>query len=193
MPQTPPDPSTTPQRIAVIGAGPAGLAAAYTLAKAGQPVDVYEASDKVGGLSRSMALWGRRVDLGPHRFFSRDPRVNQLWLEVVGEDYYMVNRLTRIYYRRQFFYYPLQAMNALQRVGVLGATRAVLSYLRQRIAPVADDGSFENWVVRRFGRRLFNLFFKSYSEKLWGIPCSKLDADFAAQRIKKLLAGRGDC
>ncbi|MFW5659468.1 MAG: FAD-dependent oxidoreductase, partial [Bacteroidota bacterium] len=178
--------TNTANRVAVIGAGPAGLAAAYQLAKAGVAVDLYEASGQVGGLSKSIELWGRRVDLGPHRFFSRDPRVNQLWLEVVGKDYHMVERLTRIYYNGKLFYYPLQASNALRRIGPWEALRSIWSYGLQKISPVRDDGSFENWVVRRFGRRLFELFFKSYSEKLWGIPTSQLDADFAAQRIKKL-------
>ena len=174
------------QKVAVIGAGPAGLTAAYQLSKAGYQVDVYEAGDTVGGLARSLELWGQTVDLGPHRFFSSDKRVNALWLEVVGKDYRMVDRQTRIFYKRKFFNYPLKVWNAFKGLGVFETIRCLLSYFKQRIAPVKDDGSFENWVVRRFGRRLFNIFFKTYSEKLWGISCKELDADFAAQRIKKL-------
>jgi protoporphyrinogen oxidase len=172
-------------RVAVIGAGPAGLTAAYALTKVIPNVDVYEASDSVGGLARSIRLWGQTVDIGPHRFFSRDKRVNELWLEVVGSDYAMVNRLTRILYRGRFFQYPLQPMNALVNLGPAEAARCAASYARQRIIPRPADDSFEGWVSARFGRRLYEVFFKSYSEKLWGIPCHELDADFAAQRIKQ--------
>jgi protoporphyrinogen oxidase len=176
-------------RVAVIGAGPAGLTAAYQLAKAGVDVNVYEASDTVGGMARSFRLWGQTVDLGPHRFFSNDARVNRLWLEVVGQDYRMVNRLTRIYYKQRFFHYPLKPGNALWNMGLWEAARCLGSYLRERSAPSRPGGdgpaTFEDWVVGRFGRRLFEMFFKSYSEKLWGISCQDLDADFAAQRIKR--------
>ncbi|HVU88488.1 MAG TPA: FAD-dependent oxidoreductase [Pirellulales bacterium] len=175
-------------RVAVIGAGPAGITAAMRLAQGGADVVVYEAGDRVGGLARSLDLWGQRVDLGPHRFFSTDARVNRLWLDVVGRDYRMVDRLTRIHYRGRFFRYPLRPVNALANMGVLDASRVLASYLRERVAPSCDpkqDRSFESWIVSRFGRQLYDMFFKSYSEKLWGIPCSELDADFAAQRIKK--------
>ena len=173
-------------RVAVIGAGPAGLTAAYEIAKSGLDVDVYEASPYVGGMCRSFELWDQIVDLGPHRFFSSDPRVNRLWLEIADESYRLVDRTTRIYYKNKFFDYPLQATNAIKGLGLLEATRCVASYLRQYASPVKDDGTFESWVVSRFGRRLFEIFFKTYSEKLWGIPCTELDEDFAAQRIKKL-------
>jgi protoporphyrinogen oxidase len=177
-------------RVAVIGAGPAGITAAYQLAKAGCQVEVFEAEDAVGGMARSMELWGQRVDLGPHRFFSSDPRVNGLWHEVVGDDYRMVDRLTRISYNRRLFHYPLRPVNALWNMGLFEACRCVGSYLAQKRRPESTDGdSFESWVVQRFGRRLFEMFFKSYTEKLWGIPCSDLDADFAAQRIKKFSLG----
>ncbi len=176
-------------RVAVIGAGPAGLTAAYELSKFGFEVDVYEASPHVGGMSRSFELWDQTVDLGPHRFFSSDARVNRLWLEIAEDDYRMVDRLTRIYYNKNFFHYPLQPLNALQNLGFLKASQCVLSYLRQRIAPSTDTKTFESWVKRRFGSKLFSIFFKTYSEKLWGIGCDELDEDFAAQRIKKLSLG----
>lgn len=179
-------------RVAVIGAGPAGMTAAYQLAKGGADVEVFEASDAVGGLARTIELWGQRVDLGPHRFFSKDARVNRLWLEVVGRDYRMVDRLTRIYFQKRFFDYPLRAGNALVNMGLWNAAGCVGSYFREKIRPSfpADaEPSFESWVVRKFGRRLFEMFFKSYSEKLWGIPCQQLDADFAAQRIKRFSLG----
>ncbi|MBR29814.1 MAG: hypothetical protein CMN77_00775 [Spirochaetaceae bacterium] len=178
---------STNQKVAVIGAGPAGMSAAYCLARAGlKDVDVYEASDSVGGLARTIELWNQDVDIGPHRFFSSDKRVNELWLEVAQKDYKMVNRLTRIYYKKKFYYYPLKPFNALFNLGIFQALLCVLSYGKQRIAPTPEDGSFEAWVTRRFGKRLFRIFFKTYTEKLWGIPCEKLDSDFAAQRIKKL-------
>jgi len=179
-------------RIAVIGAGAAGITAAYELAKGGAEVDVFEASDTVGGLARSFDLWGQRVDLGPHRFFSNDLKVNKVWLEVVGRDYEMVDRLTRIYYKKKFFNYPLKATNALKNMGLLTAIHCVGSYLKEKVWPTyqADQNeTFESWVVGRFGRKLFEMFFKSYSEKLWGIKCEDLDADFAAQRIKKFSLG----
>lgn len=173
------------QSVAVVGAGPAGLTVAYQLAKAGISVEVFEAGIAVGGMARSFPLWGQIVDLGPHRFLSSDPRVNRLWLEVLGRDYDMVSRLTRIYYSQTFFHYPLQPFNALAGLGVIKAALCVASYAWSRINPPADTSSFDGWVVSRFGRRLYEIFFKSYSEKLWGIPCEQLDADFASQRIKK--------
>ncbi len=179
-------------RVGVIGAGPAGLAAAYELAKSGVTCEVFEASPWIGGMARSFPLWGQTVDLGPHRFFSTDPRVNRLWLEVVGSDYRMVERRTRILFRGGYYRYPLEAGNALLNMGPLQAARCVASFLGEKVAPSAPAGgveSFESWVVRRFGRRLYQMFFRSYSEKLWGIPCHELDADFAAQRIKKFSLG----
>ena len=170
-------------RIAVIGAGPAGMTAALQLSRRGAEVSVFEAGQRVGGLARSLDLWGQRVDLGPHRFFSTDARVNQLWLDIVGREYAMVDRLTRIYYRRRLFQYPLKPLNALWNMGLPDAAMCVTSYLKEQLRPgfqAKDDVSFESWIVRRFGRRLFEMFFKSYSEKLWGIPCSELSADFAA-------------
>jgi protoporphyrinogen oxidase len=181
-----------PRRVGVIGAGPAGLTAAYELAKAGVSVQVYEAGNGVGGLARTLERWGHKVDLGPHRFFSSDGRVNRLWLEVVGRDYRMIDRLTRILYRRRLFDYPLRAGNALWNMGFLDAARCLTSYLKQKLRPSsakADEPTFESWVIGRFGRRLFEIFFESYSEKLWGVSCQELDADFAAQRIKHFSLG----
>lgn len=177
------------KKVAVIGAGPAGITAAHELVKMGAEVEVFEASDSVGGMAKSIHLWGYTVDIGPHRFFSSDTRVNQAWLEVVGKDYEMVDRLTRIYYKKKFFYYPLKALNALGNLGLLEAALCFLSYLKEKVKPTKDDGSFESWVTRRFGSRLFRIFFKTYTEKLWGISCKDLDADFAAQRIKKFSLG----
>ncbi len=177
-------------KIAVIGAGPAGMTAAYKISEElGAKItslDLYELSGQVGGLSKSIDLWDQRVDLGPHRFFSHDTKINEVWLEVVGKDYDIVNRQTRIYYKQRFFDYPIRALNALKGLGLFEAARCMVSYLMERIAPTRDTSTFEGWVTSRFGKRLYTIFFKTYSEKLWGISCTDLDSDFAAQRIKKL-------
>lgn len=173
-------------KVAVIGAGPAGITAAYSLAKSNLQVDVYEASAEVGGLAKTMELWGQKVDIGPHRFFSTDKRVNALWLEVVGTDYQMVDRLTRIYYKNKFYSYPIKVFNVLKNLGLIQAGLCFFSYMRECVYPTRQDGSFETWVQQRFGKKLFNIFFKTYTEKLWGVKCSELDSDFASQRIKKL-------
>lgn len=176
--------------IVIIGAGPAGLTAAYQLAKAGREVVLLEANSQVGGLSRSITLWDQTVDLGPHRFFSADRKVNEFWLEIVGQNYAMVDRLTRIYYRQQFFSYPLAPFQALRQLGVWEGFRCGISYVSARLANAHEThDDFESWVMGRFGKRLFELFFKDYTEKLWGISCGDLDSDFAAQRIKKLSLG----
>lgn len=173
-------------KIAVIGAGPAGLTAAYVLSRNGYEVDVYESSSSVGGMAGTITLWNQRVDLGPHRFFSADKKVNSLWLEIVGTDYEMVKRLTRIYYRGRFFSYPIRVFNVLANLGIYEAMRCIVSYAKEQLIKRRRDGTFKSWVQSRFGTRLFEIFFKSYTEKLWGLPCDKLDEDFAAQRIKKL-------
>jgi protoporphyrinogen oxidase len=175
-----------PEKVAVIGAGPAGLTAAYLLSKKGFDVDVFEADQQVGGMCKTIELWDCKVDIGPHRFFSNDKRVNELWLEVIGQDYEMVNRLTRIFYNGKYFDYPLKPVNAFVNLGIAETFQCLYSYGKQRLKKPKDTGDFESWVVSRFGERLFSIFFKTYSEKLWGIPCTELDADFAAQRIKKL-------
>lgn len=180
-------------KIAVIGAGPAGLTAAYELARRGHEVEVFEASPQVGGMARSFELWETQVDLGPHRFFSSDPKVNALWHDLVGADFQMVDRLTRIFHGGEFIDYPLRPMNALARLGVFESARCLFSYASQTVTnrfKPTEKKSFEDWVVAAFGRRLFELFFKDYSEKLWGIRCDELDVDFAAQRIQRFSLGR---
>lgn len=178
-------------KIAVIGAGSAGLTAAYQISKeipSGKvtTLDVYEAGSQVGGLAKSIHLWNQKMDMGPHRFFSHDKSVNSLWLEVVGKDYKMVSRKTRIYYKKKFFDYPLKPANALKNLGFFEAARCMISYLKEKIFPTKETGTFESWVTKRFGKRLYQIFFKTYSEKLWGIKCTELDSDFASQRIKRL-------
>lgn len=173
-------------KVIIIGAGPAGLTAAYELKKNGIDVLILESSEFVGGMSRSLDMFGQRVDCGPHRFFSSDKIVNALFHEVLDGDFTMVNRLTRIYYRDRFFNYPLKIFNVLGNLGIHEIFAVLLSYLAQRLKRKTKLKSFEDWVVAKFGSKLFSIFFKTYSEKLWGISCQKLDADWAAQRIKKL-------
>ena len=138
------------------------------------------------GFQNPLTLWGQRVDLGPHRFFSHDSSINGLWLEVVKDRYEIVDRQTRIYYKKRFFDYPIKAFNALSGLGIFEAARCVLSYMLAQVFPTRDISTFEGWVTSRFGKRLYTIFFKTYSERLWGISCTELDSDFAAQRIKKL-------
>ena len=173
-------------KILIIGAGPAGLSCGYELAKAGIEVEVYEASPFVGGMARSFDLWGQRVDMGPHRFFSSEKHINEFFTTLVKDDYTMVNRLTRIYYRNRFFHYPIKLFNVLRNLPLITIWQILWEYLRVKLFPYKNPATFEEWVSNRFGRKLFEIFFKHYSEKLWGIPCSKIDADWAAQRIKSL-------
>ncbi len=170
----------------IIGAGPAGLTAAYELSKLGFESTVLEADEQVGGLSRTVSYQGYRFDIGGHRFFSKVPLINELWQEILGEEFLLRPRLSRILYRKHFFDYPLRPMNALLGLGPLEAALCVLSYAKARLRPAKDERSFEDWVSNRFGRRLFNIFFKTYTEKVWGMPCAELSADWAAQRIKNL-------
>jgi protoporphyrinogen oxidase len=181
------------KRVTVIGAGPAGLTAALELCRLGCDVEVFEASPHVGGMARSFPLWGVPVDLGPHRFFTRDPRITQFWLDLAGEDFELVNRLTRIHYRGRFYDYPLRPANALANLGWGEAARCGGSYLREKVNRALSrkqPDNFEEWVISAFGQRLYELFFQAYSEKLWGIPCRDLDIDFAAQRIQRFSLGR---
>ena len=178
-------PGSQPKKVAIIGAGPAGLAAAKVLSRHGVACEIFEASSRVGGMAGSFELWGQRVDVGPHRFFSADPRVNGLWLEATGDRYTMVSRKTRILYGRTFFAYPLEIGDAFSGLGIRESLLCGLSLLRALFFPTAPEASFEDWVSNRFGKRLYTIFFEAYTQKLWGINPAKLDADFARQRIKK--------
>ena len=170
----------------VIGGGPAGLTAAYLLSKGGHQVTVLEADEIVGGLSRTAQYRGFRFDIGGHRFFTKIEPVAELWEEILGPEFITVPRLSRIHYSGRYFDYPLKAANALRGLGILNAIRIVLSYLHARLYPSPVEESFEQWVTNRFGRRLYEIFFKTYTEKVWGIPCSEIRAEWAAQRIQGL-------
>ncbi|WP_317371548.1 FAD-dependent oxidoreductase [Helicobacter canis] len=173
------------KKILIIGAGPAGLSAARVLSENGYSVEIFELDSQVGGMSKSIELFSQIVDIGPHRFFSKDKRLNDFWHSHTNGEYEKVSRLTRIFYNRKFFYYPLRGFDALFKLGFLESALCVFSYIKAKISPFKGD-SFESWVANAFGYRLYSIFFKSYTEKLWGIKCSELDADFAAQRIKGL-------
>ncbi len=170
----------------VIGAGPAGLTAAWELARLGRRCVVFEADELVGGISRTVEYKGYRFDIGGHRFFTKVERVNALWREILGDEFLVRPRLSRIFYGERFFDYPLKPMNALLGLGPIEAIRIGLSYVKAQILPHADERTFEQWVTNRFGRRLFEIFFETYTEKVWGMPCSEIGADWAAQRIKNL-------
>ncbi len=170
----------------VLGGGPAGLAAAYTLCKQGHSVVVVERDSTVGGLAKSFEYKGFILDYGPHRFFTKLRPVLQFWNEVLGDEQVTVNRLTRIYYGNRYFSYPLKAFEALLTLGFTESARIVASYLTAQLFPNRSPKNFAEWVSGRFGRRLFEIFFEGYTEKLWGIPCSEISADWAAQRIKGL-------
>jgi protoporphyrinogen oxidase len=173
--------------VAIIGAGPAGLTAAYLLSKKQVPVTVLEADPEyVGGISRTARYKGYHFDVGGHRFFSKSKEVEDFWTEILPNDMLQRPRSSRIYYRGQFFAYPLKAGEALRKLGVWEAGRCVLSYLKARLFPHPAPRNFEEWVTNQFGSRLFNIFFKTYTEKVWGMSCKEISADWAAQRIKGL-------
>ena len=176
-----------PGFVAVIGGGPAGLTAAYELTRAGVEVTVFEGDDVVGGISRTVERDGWRFDLGGHRFFTKVPEVEALWHEILPDDEFLTRqRKSRIFYDGKLFDYPLQAKNALFGLGLIEAAKCVLSYLWVKIRPPQDQSNFEGWVAARFGWRLYRIFFKTYSEKVWGMPATEIQADWAAQRIKNL-------
>ena len=185
----------TAEQIVIIGGGPAGLTAAFELMKAGRTCTVLEATDMVGGISRTVERDEWRFDLGGHRFFTKVAPVEDLWHEILpDEDFLMRPRMSRIFYEGKYFDYPLKASNALGNLGIIEAIRCVLSYFwaRTKVQVAKWTGrhepetSLQDWITNRFGKRLFDHFFKTYNEKVWGVPASKLQADWAAQRIKNM-------
>ncbi|MEA3018889.1 MAG: hypothetical protein QOI47_413 [Actinomycetota bacterium] len=185
--------STDPQRpdheVLIIGAGPAGLTAAYELNRRGVTSTVLEATDMVGGISRTVERDGWRFDIGGHRFFTKVPEVEAFWHEVLpDEDFLLRPRMSRVYYREKYFDYPIKIGNALKNFGVVESIRVGMSYVWARINPPSKESQIylEGWISARFGKRLYEHLFRSYNEKLWGRPASEISADFAAQRIKNL-------
>ncbi len=174
-------------RVIIMGAGPAGLIAAYELGKHDVPITVLEKDEHyVGGIARTVEHHGYRFDIGGHRFFSKNQEIEDLWTEILGDQMQVNGRLSRIYYQGKYFDYPLRAANALRGLGPVETVRCMSSYLWARLHPVRNPRNLEDWVSNQFGSRLFNIFFKTYTEKVWGIPTKDLSADWAAQRIKGL-------
>jgi protoporphyrinogen oxidase len=170
----------------VLGAGPAGLTAGYLLAKEGLPVIVLESHEKVGGLAMTEERDGYRFDLGGHRFFTKSKEVDDLWHEVLDDEFLLRPRMSRIYWNKRYLDYPLRGPDVIRKLGPVELTRALGSYLAAAVKPKGNEESLEEWVSNRFGKRLYQLFFKSYTEKVWGVPCTELRAEWAAQRIKGL-------
>ncbi len=172
--------------VVVIGGGPAGLTAAYELSKHDVPAVVLEADRVVGGIARTVNYKGYLFDIGGHRFFTKWDEVQSIWDEVLEGKFLTRPRLSRIYYQKKFFYYPLRPANALLGLGLIETVRIISSYLRTRLFPHTQEENLEQWVSNRFGRRLYEIFFKTYTEKVWGVPCTEIRAEWAAQRIKGL-------
>jgi protoporphyrinogen oxidase len=175
--------------LVIVGGGPSGLTAAYEAVGCGAKAVVLERLDRVGGLSRTANFEGSRFDVGPHRFFTKNEEIRTLFVKIAAEDLLSVPRLTRIFYNNTYFNYPLTPLNALSGVGVLSSISILCSYMTAKARRAYGGGrieNFEDWVVDHFGRRLFETFFKTYTEKVWGVPCTQIGADWASQRIKGL-------
>jgi protoporphyrinogen oxidase len=182
----PPDRDTRNESLIIIGAGPAGLAAAHEAILLGITPRVIEKSRQVGGISRTETYKDYYFDIGGHRFFTKVKKIDALWRQMMGKDFLSVSRMSRIFYRDRFFAYPLNITSTLLNMGILESARIGLSYLKSQVFPYRKEETFEQWVSNRFGRRLYEAFFKSYTEKVWGISCDEIRADWAAQRIQDL-------
>ncbi len=172
-------------RIVIIGAGPAGMACAHTLTAKGRPCTVIEKEDMPGGLCRTLDHGGYLFDIGGHRFLTKSDEIDKLWREVMGDDMLHVKRLSRIYYNKRYFDYPLSFFNTFWNLGPFESALCVASYLKSKISRV-DDSTFEGWVINRFGKRLYDIFFKTYTEKVWAVACTDISADWASQRLRGL-------
>src|ERR1700749_52382 len=182
-----PGSAITPERpVVALGGGPAGLTAGYLLAKQGKPVIVLESTDQVGGIARPDVREGYRFDLGGHRFFTKAKEVDALWHEILADEFLKRPRQSRIYWNHKFLEYPLQGMDVIKKLGPVDLTKALVSYMWAALRPKGREDTFEQWVTNRFGRWLFNQFFKSYTEKVWGVSTSEIRGEWAAQRIKGL-------
>lgn len=172
--------------LIIIGAGPAGLSAAYEAVHCGIETKVLEKASQVGGISRTETYRGYHFDIGGHRFFTKSKKIDTLWRELMGDDFLNVTRMSRIFYQDRFFKYPLSIPNTLLNMGMFESLFIGLSYVKSQISPYPEEETFEQWVSNRFGKRLYTLFFKSYTEKVWGISCDQITADWAVQRVQNL-------
>jgi protoporphyrinogen oxidase len=170
----------------IVGAGPAGLTAAYELLRKGIQPCVFEKDEMVGGIARTEIFKNYRFDIGGHRFFTKDKTIQQLWNRMMGRDFLKVPRLSSIYYRGKYFKYPIEPFDVIKKFGLLESILTGFSYIQAQLHPYEKEDTFEKWVTNRFGKRLYSTFFKTYTEKVWGIPCHLIHAEWAAQRIKGL-------
>jgi protoporphyrinogen oxidase len=179
-----------PVGTAVLGAGPAGLTAAWVLARRGVPAVVFEADGDVGGIAKTVEFNGYRFDLGGHRFFTKLKPIERLWERMLGDDFLTRSRMSRIYYRGTFFSYPLQARDVLRGLGIIESARCIASYVSGQMRLLrGEPRTFEEWVAGKFGKRLYDIFFRTYTEKVWGVPGSQIGAEWAAQRIRNFSLG----
>lgn len=178
----------TKKKVAIIGAGPAGLAVAYEFITKNKlkeyEIEIYESDSQVGGISKTLKFKGYRFDLGGHRFYTKYKEIDKFYKNILGSEMLIRERLSRIFFEKKFYNYPLSASNVLNNLGLLRSIKLGLSWLFRSLNKYKDEKTFDKWVSNRFGDKLFNTFFKSYTEKLWGIPTNKLSADWAAQRIQ---------
>jgi protoporphyrinogen oxidase len=172
--------------VVIIGAGPAGLTAAYELLRLGVKSILLEREAVAGGLARTVNYKGYLLDIGGHAFFTKVPAVDRIWREVLGDDLIDRPHLSSIYYNKKFFRYPVQALDALKGLGLIESLRCGLSYVSAQLAPQKPETSFDAWVSNRFGERLYQTFFQTYTEKVWGVPCKEIQADWAVQRMRGL-------
>ena len=182
--------SSETKKVIILGAGPAGLTAAYEACKRGLHPIVFEKDNEVGGISKTVSYKNYLFDIGGHRFFTKYEEVKDIWKKILGDNFITRPRLSRIYYNNRFFYYPLKPLNALTNLGLRNSFLVLLSYINSQISPYKNVSNLEEWVSNKFGKKLFNIFFKTYTEKVWGIPCKEIQADWAAQRIKSLSLGK---
>ena len=172
--------------VIILGAGPAGLSSAYKLTEEKKNVIIFEKDSQVGGICKTIKFNDFYFDLGGHRFFTKSQEVKKIWDDVLGNNFLERPRLSRIYYKKKFFYYPIKPFDAFLKLGLPETIKILFSYLYSRILPYKKEKTFEHWISNRFGKKLYSIFFKTYTEKIWGIPCSEISAEWSAQRIKGL-------